>query len=109
MYKKNSAIITYLNRLCGQVFKLLPMKEDYDQGADNYLYEYLEYLKSNFDGAITRYTSLEGMECIIEVGNNISFLCSQENVSFSKWRSIVLRSTRLINLAISELKKEVPI
>lgn len=39
---------TYLTSLQGKIFKLLPMREAYDQGVDNHLDEYIGNLCANF-------------------------------------------------------------
>ena len=87
---------TYLSSLRNKVFKLLPMREAHDRGDDNHLNEYLENLCSNFSGAFDCYPELADVREIVEVYNNIAFLKSNKEVEFTKWRSIVLRSTRLI-------------
>lgn len=87
---------TYLSSLRNKVFKLLPMREAYDKGEDNHLYEYLGNLCSNFSGAFDCYPELANSKEIVEVYSNLMFLKNDEDIVFSKWRSIILRSTRLI-------------
>lgn len=99
-----STIITYLTSLQSGVFKLLPMREAYDQGDDNHLYEYLENLQSNCKGAFACYPDLSQRSQMIEVQNNIAFLLGAQDVSFKKWRSTVLRSTRLIASILNEYR-----
>lgn len=86
---------TYLTSLRNKVFKLLPMREARDKGDENHLEEYLENLCANYTGAFACYPELADVREIVEVYNNIAFLKNNE-VEFAKWRSIVLRSTRLI-------------
>lgn len=96
-------IIAYLTRLQNQVFKLLPMREAYDLGEDNHLYEYVDNLYSNYRGAFTCFPELRENEALIEAQNNIAFLKNaEEGVTFEKWRSMVLRSTRLIHSVLDE-------
>nr|DAO56485.1 MAG TPA: hypothetical protein [Caudoviricetes sp.] len=87
---------TYLTALRDKVFKLLPMREDYDNGEDNHLEEYLENLCANYAGAFDCYPELKAIEEIVEVRNNIIFLKNNSEIEFAKWRSMILRSTRLI-------------
>ena len=87
---------TYLSNLRNKVFKLLPMREARDIGEDNHLDEYLENLCSNFSGAFDCYPELADTREIVEVYNNVVFLKNNKDVEFAKWRSIILRSTRLI-------------
>lgn len=90
---------TYLTSLRNKVFKLLPMREAYDKGNENHLEEYLENLCANCTGAFSCYPELADVREIVEVYNNIAFLKNNE-VKFAKWRSIVLRSTRLIQSVV---------
>ena len=95
-------IVTYLTSLQNKVFKLLPMREAYDGGEDNHLYEYLDNLQSNYKGAFICYPEFGEKKNLVEIQNNIAFLQSDRNVSFKKWRATVLRSTRLIGMVIDE-------
>lgn len=97
---------TYLSGLRNKVFKLLPMREAYDTGENNHIYEYLENLCSNFSGAFDCYPELANSKEIVEVYSNLMFLKNNENIDFSKWRSIILRSTRLIQ-AVGVIREEV--
>ena len=98
-------IVTYLTNLQNKVFKLLPMREAYDCGEDNHLYEYLDNLQSNCEGAFICYPELGEKRMLVEVQNNIAFLKNAENISFKKWRAMVLRSTRLIHSVLDEYKE----
>lgn len=97
---------TYLNNLQGKVFKLLPMREAYDGGEDNHLSEFLQNLADNCAGAFICFPALSESKWLVEVQNNIAFLIANQDISFSKWRNIILRSTRLVHSAIDELNKE---
>lgn len=97
---------TYLSGLCNKVFKLLPMREAYDSGENNHLDKYLENLCCHFSGAFMSYPGLEKEIAIIEAYNNIAFLKNNKDVSFEKWRSLVLRSTRLIK-TVEQKREEV--
>ena len=99
-------IVTYLTTLQNKVFKLLPMREAYDNGDDNHLYEYLDNLQSNFSGAFVCYPELSQNGMLVDVQNNIAFLKNGENICFKKWRATVLRSTRLIHSVITEYKED---
>lgn len=90
---------TYLVSLQGKVFKLLPMREAYDQGEVNHLDEYLVNLCINCEGAFTCHPILSDSADIVEVRNNIEFLKNNIDLDFARWRNIVLRSTRLTHRA----------
>lgn len=89
------ALNTYLTSLRDMIFKLLPMREEHDEGTENHIGEYIENLYANYAGAFACYPELEGVKEVVEVYNNIAFLKDNE-VEFARWRSMVLRSTRLI-------------
>jgi hypothetical protein len=91
---------TYLIGLQNKVFKLLPMRETYESGGDNHIEEYLANLCANCDGAFACYASLSSMGEVVEVRNNIEFLKNNIDLDFKRWRSIVLRSTRLVHNAL---------
>lgn len=91
-----SALKTYLSNLRNKVFKLLPMREAHDKGENNHIDEYLENLCSNFSGAFDCYPELADEREVVEVYNNVAFLKNNKDVEFAKWRSLILRSTRLI-------------
>lgn len=99
-------IVTYLTSLQNKVFKLLPMREAYDSGEDNHLYDYLDNLQSNYKGVFLSFPELTKNEKLVEVQNNISFFIGSEDIEFKKWRATVLRSTRLIHSVLDEYKEE---
>ena len=96
---------TYLSSLRNKVFKLLPMREAHDRGEDNHLDEYLENLCSNFSGAFNCYPELADVREIVEVYNNVVFLRHNREVEFTKWRSLILRSTRLIQTVAAKYEE----
>lgn len=98
-------IPTYLRCLKHKVFKLLPMREAYDRGEKNHLYDYLDNLQSNCNGAFLCHPELGNQGRLVEVQNNIAFLKSAVNIPFDKWRAIVLRSTRLVNSVLVEFEE----
>lgn len=99
--------VKYLTSLRNRVFKLLPMKEAYDLGEDNHVYEYLHNLYYNYVGAAICHERLFSTAELMEVQNNIAFLVNRGNeLEFSKWRSMVLRSTRLIGSVIDKYNEE---
>lgn len=93
------ALITYLSSLQDRVFKILPMKEAFDAGEDNHLLDYIENLIDNCSGAFELYPELQKTKPFLEVRANLAYLKSA-NVEFKKWRSVILRSTRLIHEAM---------
>lgn len=100
-------IETYLVNLQNKVFKLLPMREAHDDGENNHLAEYIENLCANCAGAFACHPNLTNMREVVEVHNNVAFLKNNIDIDFKKWRSIVLRSTRLIHTVAARRSKEV--
>lgn len=92
-----STLGTLLSSLRDRVFKLLPMKEDYIAGKDNHLSDYLANLKVSIDGSFISYPRLQLESMMVEVQNNIAFLTQHNDLVFRRWRTIILRSTRLLN------------
>lgn len=99
------AVVTYLKILQGKVYKLLPMRESYDRGDINYLYEYIDYLKSTYTGALVLYPELCSNKSVIEVGNNIAYLLTEKDIPFEKWRAIVFKSTRLVQRVLDKCRE----
>ena len=91
----------YLMHLRNKIFKLLPMREDYDNGQDNHLFEYIENLELNCRGAKERFVELKRESSFCEIQNDLCLLRTS-SLPFSKWRNIVLRDTRKVNALIKE-------
>lgn len=102
----NLLIMSYLVNLQNKIFKLLPMKESYASGADNHLDEYLDNLCDNIEGAFVNFPELAECSALVDVQNNIAFLNANKDVSFKKWRSTVLRSTRLVHDIVDKAHQE---
>lgn len=92
---------TYLTSLQGKIFKLLPMREASDQGVDNHLDDYIDNLCANYEGALACYPELSSVREMAEVQSNIWSLRRNTKCDFLKWRSTVLRSTRLIQTVLT--------
>ena len=89
-------LLNFLSSLRGDVFKLLPMKEDEMAGVDNHLGDYIEALLINLEGATTTYPILANQKQYLYVINNLQY-ASKHPIDFKKWRKIVLNSTRNID------------
>lgn len=98
---------TYLTSLQGKIFKLLPMREAYDQGVDNHIGEYLSNLCSNFDGAFDCHPEFSRCREMAEIQGNLWSLKANLDMDFSKWRSTILRSTRLVQTVLTRYYGEV--
>lgn len=87
----------YLAGLRGDIFKLLPMKEAEIEGADNHILDYLETIIINMEGAKEVYPELAKQKQYLYVINNMHFLLSRK-VEYSRWRKIILNSTKSVHL-----------
>jgi hypothetical protein len=77
------------------------MREASDQGMDNHLGEYLDNLCANYEGAYVCYPELSSIREMAEVQSNLCALKANLDLDFGKWRSTVLRSTRLIQTILT--------
>lgn len=89
-------LLNFLEALTGDVYKLLPMRESELEGVDIHLREYMDALIINLDGATSTYPALAKQRQYLWVLNNIQYLRKNET-SFSKWRSVILNSTKAID------------
>lgn len=86
----------FLSKLCGDIFKLLPMKEaEIELGVINHIPEYLENLIFNTKGALVTYPELKCEKSYLYVINNLNYLYANK-VDFMKWRRTILNSTKSI-------------
>lgn len=89
-------LIKYLSSLRGDIFKLLPMKEDEQAGINNHIPEYLDALIVNMSGALVTYPTLGKQKQYLYVVNNLQYIHNNE-VSFERWRKIILGSGKDID------------
>ena len=90
-------ISTFLSTLRNDVFKLLPMKEAFNEGRDNHISEYIYSLIVTAEGALVTFKELETSKGYIYVVNNLNYLCLHESIEFSKWRKIILNCSRSLD------------
>lgn len=96
----------YISHLRDKVFRLLPMREDYDKGEDNHIFEYLDYLISSIEVGLVRFPALSSNNDFIKACNSLVYLRNNNRISFKEWRSVILRTTRLINSVLSNKTEE---
>lgn len=95
--------IIYLDSLRNDVFKLLPMKEDCVNGADNHIQDYLNGLIVSSEGAIVTFGELGKSKSYIYVLNNLNYIANHLNMEFNDWRKIILGSTSSLTNLIKQL------
>lgn len=98
-----TALSNYLLGLQNKIFKLLPMREAYDMGVDNYVYRYVDNLKLNCVGATKVYPALIEEIRFLDVIATIATIADmKDKMPFSTFRSAIFRSTRLIHTLLEE-------
>lgn len=95
----------YLKHLGNKVFKLLPMREDFENGQDNHLYDYISNLEIDCAGACERFPTLKTEPLFCDVQNDLCYIKTEE-IDFQKWRNIILRDTRKV-YSLMDSKAEV--
>lgn len=94
----------YLSGLCGDIFRLLPMKEDECLGVENHIPDYIESLIINMTGAMSTYPTLSSQKQYLRVLNNIQYLKTGD-VDFAKWRKVILNSVKSVEV-LADLYEE---
>lgn len=84
----------YFTALQDKIYKLLPMREDYDAGQQNYLPAYVKNLFHSLNSYKNCHPALERNKSFVDVYSNVAML-RDVSLPFDVWRSAVLRSTRL--------------
>ncbi len=97
MNRERKRLLCYLEKLCGDVFKLLPMKEEeINNGLDNHINEHIEWLLINLQGAMDTFPELGEEKSVIYILNNLQYIHTHD-VGFKKWRKFILDSTHEID------------
>lgn len=93
-------LVVFLKDVTGDIFKILPMKEDSLRGTENYLNDYISSLLVNLTGATKMYPELAKQKQYLYIINNLQYL-NNNQADFSQWRRIILGSTNNINKLIT--------
>ena len=86
----------FLTNLRGDVFKLLPMKEDEMEGMDNHLSDFLSGLIITLKGGVFTYPELAKEKKYLYMISNLQYILNND-VPFWRWRKIILSSRRDID------------
>lgn len=74
----------YLQSLTGRIFKILPMREQQEQGDNLYLDLYLESLSLEMHGACETFPCLRACPNYIMLLNTVNGLCADTPLPFLK-------------------------
>lgn len=86
----------FVNSMIPCLFKLLPMREEFDLGLNNGLYEYIENLIEDITGSQYTFPDLCKDIRYISVINLLHYI-SQRDLSFQKYRGAILRAVNLMD------------
>ena len=86
-------ILNYLKFLHGDVFKLLPLKEEELSGSGANTSGYLASLIISTKGALINYPELGDQKKYLYLLNNLQYI-SQNETTFEEFRKIILDSRR---------------
>lgn len=93
----SKCLTNYLTFLYGDIYKLLPMKEEELLGLLYTVPDYMESLLIVIIGALQLYPALKSEKKYLYVLNNMEYLRhNYKDIDFTKWRKIILKSTRNI-------------
>ena len=90
----------YLQSLTGRIFKILPMREQQEQGDNLYLDLYLESLSLEMHGACETFPCLRACPDYIMLLNTVNGLCADTSLPFLKREVFKMLS------AIDEIRDE---
>ena len=87
----------YIRVLIGRIFKLLPMREQVEQGVDLFLDTYLADLADETAGACITFPELYELPAFVSTVNSLNYLRYHWlDMEFSSYRSTVLKMTNNI-------------
>ena len=97
---------SYLRSMIGRIFKLLPLREQTDMGANMFLDAYIDDLSLDSAGAMETFPELYECPLFVSVVNSLNYMRYHwSDMPFSSYRSTVLRMTNGLSKLLGE---EVP-
>lgn len=75
----------FLSSLTGKIYKLIPMRDDAESGAEVFLDKYLDSLLIELMGAMDTYPDLSSDNQYISIVNTAQYMAHHE-ISHSVWR-----------------------
>ena len=89
-------LFVFIRGLTGRVFKILPLKEEMDNGNDVHLNEYIASLARDASGALETFPQLQEMEGYITVVNTLQYISLNE-VDHTVCKQEVFKMLRILN------------
>ena len=96
-------LYVFIHGLTGRIFKMLPLREESDNGEAVYLDEYMHSLARDVIGAMTTFPELINYPEYITVVNTIQYLNS-ESSDFQTFRKEVFHMLEILNGIDRKLK-----
>lgn len=98
---------SFLSNMINRVFKLLPMREQFDQGDDPFLNEYLQELTLEANGAYKTFPELYTKTRYVSVTNTLQYMCCNwGKMPFHAYRRSVLKMTNYLSTLVEEVEDE---
>jgi len=98
-------VINFLTNLVGDVYKILPMKEEEIKGAKNHLPEYVKRTIINMKGSLMTYGELKIYKEYLYIINSLEYLLSEE-AGLDEYRQTILNATHVISKLRTIFKKK---
>lgn len=96
-------LYVFIRGLTGRIFKMLPLREEADQGNQVYLSEYMESLARDVIGAMTTFPELTEFPEYVTVVNTLQFLNTNDS-EFAVFRKEVFHMLAVLNGIDSKLR-----
>lgn len=96
---------TFLHSLTPKIYKLMPMREELENGSNIFLDEYVESLKIELIGALDTYEVLSDDGYYHAIVNTVQYMSSFQ-MSLTRWRSEVKKMLRLIDKLVNAVGGE---
>lgn len=96
-------LYAFIRGLTGRVFKMLPLREDADNGLDVYLEEYMQSLARDVIGSMVTFPELVNYPEYVTIVNTIQYLATTPT-EFQIFRKEVFHMLEILNNVDAKLR-----